>query len=92
VKAPTATVVTSRHLITTEAKLVRCRVCRQWVLHGLAEGIPTTVDLYPVYDEEQTLAAGVWTYNLWRGRLSYREDWTRRGGGDYGPILADHCH
>jgi len=86
-----STKYSSRFLVTTEATVARCKVCRRWVLHGLSEGIPTTVDLVPV-DETTALAAGLWTYNVWRGQLHYREDWTQRGGGDYGPILADHRH
>jgi hypothetical protein len=84
--------VGSRHLITTEAKVARCRVCGELVLRGYSDGIPTTVGIAPVRDESAARAAGLWTYNLWRGRLNYRESWTREGGGDYGPILADHRH
>lgn len=87
------TIVTSRHLITTQVKVQRCARCRTFVLCGFCEGVRTVVDVFPV-DEAAALDAGLWTYELWSGRLAYRADWSGVGrrGVSRGPVLADHRH
>lgn len=82
----------NRHLITTEAKVRRCR-CGTWVLWGLSEGVPVSCELLPVTPawEEWAHSVGRPTFELYRGRLYRRERW-----GAYLPpapvVLVAHAH
>lgn len=81
----------ARYLITTEVKVLRCKACKAYVLSGHCGGLPTVVGLQMV-PECEAHAAGLWTYDLRRGRLYLREQWGTVPRVSSEPVLADHRH
>ncbi|WP_433368401.1 hypothetical protein ACQPZX_41490 [Actinoplanes sp. CA-142083] len=86
---------TTKHFVSTEAKLAICPRCTRPVLRAHDEGIPACVDLVPLPNlgaEIAAIARGLWTYTRLRnGYLAYRDTTRLADPAMAGQVHAEHA-